>query len=85
MKKTEAILVLFATSRYYVLTFHIEITRIDSSVFTKKFPLYGKLLTFLPNRYVEVITPRAMKKTEAILVLFTTSRYYVLLFGTKLS
>ena len=57
MKKTEAILVLFTTSRHYVLTFRMEITRIDSIVFAKKFTLYGKILTFLPNRYVEVLSP----------------------------
>ena len=57
MKRTEAILVLFTTSTYYVLLFGTIITSIDSTVFTKKFTLHGKLLVFLLNRYVEVITP----------------------------
>ena len=82
MKITEAILVLFTTSRHYVLQFGTKITWIDSIVFTKKFTLYGKLPIFLLNRYVEVLTPPAMKKAEALLVLFTASTYYVLLFGT---
>ena len=85
MKKPEAILVLFTTSRYYVLLFGTKIIRIDCIVFTKRFTLYGKILTFLPKRNVEVLTPPAMKKPEAILVLFTTSRHNVLLFGTKIT
>ena len=58
MKITEAILVLFTTSTHYVLQFGTKITLIDSIVFTKKFTFYGKILTFFPNRYVEVLTPQ---------------------------
>ena len=57
MKKTEAILVPFTTSTYYVLLFGTIISRIDSIVFRKKFTLYGKLPIFVLYRYVEVITP----------------------------
>ena len=57
MKKTEAILVLFTTSTYYVLLFGTIISRVASIVFKKKFTLYGKLLIFVLYRYVDVLTP----------------------------
>ena len=58
MKKTEAILVLFTTSRHYVLLFGKKITLIDSLISVKKFALYDKILTFPLNGHVEVLTPR---------------------------
>ena len=52
MKKTEAILVLFTTSTHNVLLSGTKITLIGSTLFTGKFTLYGKIISFLLNSYI---------------------------------
>ena len=47
MKKTEAILLLFAKSTHYVLFPGTKIIRVDYILFTGKFTLYDNIITFL--------------------------------------